>query len=174
MNKVVNRSVFLTFMLYLFIGCAGYLDFAQYTNSDILINFDPQEELITALSFIAIAVTVVLAFPLNVFPCRYTLDVMFYKYILRGEELAPPTSRTRHVAFTLLICGGALIIALCVPGLSKIFQLMGGTASAFVCFIVPAMFAIIGLLVQWLLLLVVCFALLFQYICYVPVFLCIH
>ena len=36
------------------------------------------QNLILLLSFVAMALTIVMAFPLVVFPCRYTLDVMLY------------------------------------------------------------------------------------------------
>ena len=43
---------------------------------------------------------------------------------------------------TLGISGAALCIALLVPSIKVVFELMGGTTSAFVCFILPAAFAI--------------------------------
>ena len=47
----------------------------------------------------------------------------------------------RHVGLTLLIAGSGLLIALYVPGINVVFQLMGGTGSAFVCYMLPAAFA---------------------------------
>ena len=80
------------------------------------------------------ALTIVMAFPLVVFPCRYTLDVMLY------HDAEP--SWCRHFVLTAVICGCTLLVSLFVPNISIVFQLMGGTTSAFVCFVLPAAFAI--------------------------------
>ena len=41
-----------------------------------------------------------------------------------------------------MICAAALVLALKVSKIQVVFQLMGGTTSAFVCFILPAAFVI--------------------------------
>ena len=48
----------------------------------------------------------------------------------------------RHFVLTAVICGCTLLVSLFVPNISVVFQLMGGTTSAFVCFVLPAAFAI--------------------------------
>ena len=48
----------------------------------------------------------------------------------------------RHVGLTVAIAGLGLLIALVVPDISTVFELMGGTASAYVCFIMPAAFGL--------------------------------
>jgi amino acid permease len=121
-------------------------------------------------SFVCIVITIVMAFPLNIFPCRFTLEVILHRWLSRSKkkegeddvekrlldpaagpsDSAPdqdhatrlPPSRTRHFLLTLLISGLSLITALKVQHISQVFQLMGGTASAFVCFVLPAAFAI--------------------------------
>ena len=55
----------------------------------------------------------------------------------------PHCSDPRHQAFrhrclTLVIASSSLAFALVVPDISIVFQLMGGTAGAFTCFIIPA------------------------------------
>ena len=87
------------------------------------------------VAFVAIALTIVMAFPLNIFPCRYTLDVLLF-----GEDREPST--VRHFLLTVTICAAVLITALFVPAINVVFSLMGGTSSAFVCFVLPAMFGI--------------------------------
>jgi hypothetical protein len=76
-----------------------------------------------------------MAFPLNVFPCRYTIETMMKHGGYR-------TNNCWHVVLTVLISGGALLTSLYVKEINLVFQLMGGTASAFVCFCLPAAFAI--------------------------------
>jgi len=51
------------------------------------------------------------------------------------------SSLVEHVLITLLLSGGALIVAILVPGISIVFGLMGGTAASIISFILPGMFA---------------------------------
>ena len=126
-----------------------------------------------SLSFatsVGIVVTIVMAFPLNIFPTRYTIEVIMARYACTGgrpsaddggddakdkrnvPELEPmlpqepvytlPPSRVRHFTLTFILTALSLLVALVVPDISTVFQLMGGTASAFVCFVLPAAFAI--------------------------------
>ena len=77
---------------------------------------------------------VLIAYPLILHPCRYTLDVMVCGRLESSHRVA------RHVTWTLLLSGVGLAIALYVPGINVVFQLLGGTSSAFVCFMLPAAF----------------------------------
>lgn len=63
---------------------------------------------ITALAFIAITITVVLAFPLNIFPCRFTLEFMIW-----GKD--HQSNRLQRFMLTLAICGEAHYVHTCRP-----------------------------------------------------------
>ena len=176
MGRVSIGAVRTCVAAYLLMGVFGYLDFGATTNSNILLNYCVYKThnglMISA--FICIVITIVMAFPLNIFPCRYTLEVILWRWTSKekgggrddgdsqdiekrlldnvanggenGEEEFStkrlPPSRTRHFLLTLLISGLSLITALKVQHISQVFQLMGGTASAFVCFVLPAAFAL--------------------------------
>ena len=77
-------------------------------------------------AYLAMAVSVLMAYPFNIHPCRYTLDVMCF------EQCGAARSAHRHVVWTILIAGSGLAISLYVPGVHIVFQLMGSTCSAFV------------------------------------------
>ena len=63
--------------------------------------------------------------------------------LLEEDQLRDqPTSVVEHVFITLLLSGGALIVAIMVPGISIVFGLMGGTAASIISFILPGMFAL--------------------------------
>ena len=63
--------------------------------------------------------------------------------LLEEDQLPDqPTSVVEHVFITLLLSGGALIVAIMVPGISIVFGLMGGTAASIISFILPGMFAL--------------------------------
>ena len=89
------------------------------------------------LAFAAISLTVTMAFPMSIYPCRYTLEVMLY-----GADEADKDGGWRSVFISVLISGGALVLGMFVKHINQVFQLMGGTTSAFVCFVLPAVFAL--------------------------------
>eukprot|EP00307_Rebecca_sp_RCC1486_P015055 CAMPEP_0119419992 /NCGR_PEP_ID=MMETSP1335-20130426/22335_1 /TAXON_ID=259385 /ORGANISM="Chrysoculter rhomboideus, Strain RCC1486" /LENGTH=122 /DNA_ID=CAMNT_0007445325 /DNA_START=50 /DNA_END=418 /DNA_ORIENTATION=- len=81
-----------------------------------------------------------MAYPLNVFPARVTVLAM-----LRPDDhgsLPESTPIAHHVGVTLALTSLSLAVAIFAPGIHVVFQLLGGTASAFVCFCVPGALAI--------------------------------
>ena len=143
MGKVTNWAIFVCIAVYALTGLFGSLQYHDETNPNILKNFlkdqskngnGSGQNMILLLSFVAMALTIVMAFPLVVFPCRYTVDVMLF------HDAEP--NWCRHFVLTAVICGCTLLVSLFVPNISVVFQLMGGTTSAFVCFVLPAAFAI--------------------------------
>jgi len=145
MSSVSARAVCICLLSYALVGTAGYVNFPHSEESNILSNYcmSRGSDLSTRLmapAFLAISITVLMAYPLNVFPCRYTIDVMLVRrYGLPSEGSRLQTSR--HTLLTTAITGAALLVALYVPGINVVFQLMGSTASALVCFVLPAAFA---------------------------------
>ena len=90
-------------------------------------------------AYAAMAISVLMAFPLNIHPCRFTLDVMVCEHLCGAGD---SRKLLRHVAWTCLIATSGLLVALYVPGINIVFQLMGSTSSAFVCYVLPAAFAL--------------------------------
>ena len=140
MSIVSGRCMVLCATSYMLVGLAGYRDAPKSPNGNLLGNYCVTSSAPTSrmmqVAFVAMALSVVMAFPLNIHPCRYTLDVLICG---RFSEI----DRTvRHVGWTLLIAGSGLLIALHVPGINIVFQLMGSTSSAFVCFVLPAVFGL--------------------------------
>lgn len=113
-------------MAYLAFG-ASLVESAKKGN--ILLSFDLHDTLM-AFSRAAITFTVAVAFPLNVFPCRFTLEMMCY------PEAMPST--VRHVSVTCAIVFSALLWAIFCPNINVVFGILGGTCSTVVCFCLPA------------------------------------
>lgn len=138
---VSRRAMGVCLGAYVLVGLFGYYDAPKSRNGNLLDNYcvvGPSEGARLMLpAFGAMLVTVLMSYPLNIHPCRYTLDIM------ACSSLGPNALRgPRHVGWTVLIAGSGLLIALYVPGINLVFQLMGSTSSAFVCFIMPAAFGI--------------------------------
>lgn len=145
MKRVTRNATFICFVVYAAMGIFGYLNFhgnaLEGIEGNILKNYpiqnihtDPKEWIIL-FAFLAITTTVVLAFPLNIFPCRFTIEFMIW-----GKD--HQNSFLMRFLLTLVICGAALGVAIAVPSIRVVFQLLGGTSSAFVCYVLPAAFMI--------------------------------
>uniref|UniRef100_H3GW21 Amino acid transporter transmembrane domain-containing protein n=1 Tax=Phytophthora ramorum TaxID=164328 RepID=H3GW21_PHYRM len=136
MNKVVDRATLISFLIYLSIGVVAYLAFGPQLvepkyKGNILLSF-PMNDTLIAISRAAITFTVAVAFPLNIFPCRFTIDMMFFS---NSED-----SWTRHVAVTSSLVLLALLLAIFCPSINVVFGIIGGTCSTVVCFCFPAAF----------------------------------
>ncbi|OQR81917.1 sodium-coupled neutral amino acid transporter [Thraustotheca clavata] len=138
MSKVAKRATSVSVTIYLVVGLIAYLAFGS-TLSDpehkgnILLSFALNDTLI-AISRAALTFTVAVAFPLNIFPCRFTLDKMFFA--------SAKDSMIRHVVVTCGLVFAALILAIFCPSINVVFGIIGGTCSSVVCFCFPAAFII--------------------------------
>ncbi|CEG49884.1 sodium-coupled neutral amino acid [Plasmopara halstedii] len=136
MNKVVDRATLISFLIYLCIGGVAYLAFGRQLvepkyKGNILLSF-PLDDALIAFSRAAIAFTVAVAFPLNIFPCRFTIEMMFFA---NRED-----SWTRHSIVTSILVLSALLLAIFCPSINVVFGIIGGTCSTIVCFCFPAAF----------------------------------
>jgi len=136
MQKVTHRSMSLCLAIYVSVGLFGFLDFGTNTCGNILKSY--QSELLKGSAMIigmyfCIALTLLFAFPLVVVPCRGALQGLC-------ERLCG--SSGSHTVWSLLVAGGALAVSLWVEDVSQVFQLVGASSSALVCFVFPPMAAL--------------------------------
>ena len=87
MVRVTRAAVGICVILYSLIGIFAYLDFGDATADNVLKNYHVRETrdpmMIAAFAFTTIAV--VLAFPLNVFPARVTLDGVVQRMVIGNQ-----------------------------------------------------------------------------------------
>lgn len=136
MNKVVDRATLISFILYATIGVVAYVAFGSSlldkdSKGNVLLSF-PLKDTLIAITRAALTFTVSVAFPLNIFPCRFTIDMMFFAY---AED-----SQIRHFLVTFTLVFLALLLAIFCPSINVIFGIIGGSCSAIVCFCLPAAF----------------------------------
>ncbi len=116
-------------MVYLCIGIIGFFTFG-YAVSSNLIGMYPPGPIITAGQF-AIAILVLLSYPLQCHPCRASLD----KVLRKGDP--QPMSRTQFNTITTCILVFSYLIAISVKNLATILALVGATGSTTICYILP-------------------------------------
>eukprot|EP00300_Choanocystis_sp_HF-7_P014294 c18638_g1_i1.p1 GENE.c18638_g1_i1~~c18638_g1_i1.p1 ORF type:complete len:464 (+),score=101.84 c18638_g1_i1:103-1392(+) len=138
MSKVTRRSIGVCMTIYILMGMFGVLDYHSDTCGNILRNFREDLEhrnILVIAAYLCITLTIIAAYPLVIFPCRFTIEVVLDR--LRWRD-----SRIRHVVLTLVLSGLSLLLSLFIKNISVVFQLVGGTTSAFVCFVLPSVYAI--------------------------------
>lgn len=138
MSKVIDRAILLVYLLYVMIGVMAASEFGAGTLPNILQNYTPIQDqpVYLIISFVAICIVVTIAFPLNVFPARFTLALLLYK---RSDK---EIDNCRYFFLTLVCTLIPLGLALVVPDIGTVFSLIGSTVSAFLCFILPGMFVV--------------------------------
>jgi len=136
MDKVAFRGMMLCLSIYIVMGIAGFLAFGNATEGNVMSNLQPylcKNDPVVILGFVAMAFAVTMAFPLNIFPIRFTVEtVLFYH---------KPHLNTKFVKFLIgvVAVGLSLIGAILVPSINVVFELVGATTGSFVCFIGPGM-----------------------------------
>lgn len=140
MRTVTCGALATALALYVLIGLAAFSEFGGATKPDVLQNYNvwaadgKDREMLPAYALMA--ATIVVAYPFNVFPARQTI------FAALGHAERAAERGALHFAVTLGLTGASLLAALFVPGINVVFQLLGGTASALVCFCVPGLLAL--------------------------------
>mmetsp|Transcript_8640 Transcript_8640/g.23725 ORF Transcript_8640/g.23725 Transcript_8640/m.23725 type:complete len:471 (+) Transcript_8640:50-1462(+) len=146
MRFVAASAIGTALVLYLVISIAAFSEFGTLTKEDVLANYDviggDGRDRAMQPAFAFISCTIMMAFPLNVFPARHTLLAAMAQTHGEADVDAAGPTLFQHVAATMALTGGALVLAIFAPGISMVFSLLGGTASAFVCFCVPGILAL--------------------------------
>ena len=134
MNMAVSRALALCVIVYLVIGTAGFLQWGPQTSSSVIVNLQPeffQGKFLVLVGYLAMGVAVCMAFPLNIFPLKFTVEQLSVEMQVQNTELIV---RIATIITVLL----SLTCAIFVPNISVIFDVVGVTAGAFICFICPA------------------------------------
>ncbi len=152
MKKVVRRSVGICLTVYTLMGLFGYLRFPLTVTGNILTNYcvnDPNSpnQVLIISAYIAIIFTVSFAFPLIMFPLRYIVNVMLCRPKSTSNNSSTTADNDTKDMFYrqllgFLLSGVCLLLALVIPNISTIFSFIGGTCSAFCCFVVPAIISL--------------------------------
>lgn len=79
---------------------------------------------------LAIAMLVLLSYPLQIHPCRASLHKVLYR----------DKTSSNFVPLTLCIMAASLIIAISVQNLSTVLSVVGATGSTTICYILPGLF----------------------------------
>lgn len=147
MTKVARGSMSLCLVIYVVMGVAGYLTFGGKTMDNILDNLRSKHVTVpVAIAFFAMTFAVVMSFPLNMFPVRYSLETLV---LFRRPDWEPKRRLVRNVIIVSCVLL-SLVFALIIPSINKVFSLIGAFSGSIICYIAPALFYGFGLEGPWL------------------------
>mmetsp|Transcript_10841 Transcript_10841/g.16153 ORF Transcript_10841/g.16153 Transcript_10841/m.16153 type:complete len:517 (-) Transcript_10841:174-1724(-) len=131
MSRVVTSSCGVAFLLYLILAVSGLWQFGGKTKEDILTNLGHSTPVMGTLQLLT-AVNIGLGFPMNVYPSRFTIEVLLFPD-------AKPSAFRRHT-ITILFVGLVVFCAVFIPNISTVFSVIGSSSAVLVSFILPAAF----------------------------------
>ena len=92
-------------LIYISIGLSGYIMFGDHIKGNILKNLIDYPYAYIIVSFFAIAFTVVMAFPLNIFPSRFTIISYFWgNEVAMNKEDKSWQALLRHYLLSFALC----------------------------------------------------------------------
>jgi len=164
-SRVANWSVWLALGFCVILGLAGFIQFGNQSNANLLLNYDEDSKLLKVAQF-SLCITLLLTFPIESFVARYVILAAFeegcgYRRntstdpshlsdrsdLLSEEDLEEHMQKKikrRRAVVTLCLYGSALIISLTLyEYLATILAIVGATAASFLAFILPSFLTIV-------------------------------
>mmetsp|Transcript_6169 Transcript_6169/g.9667 ORF Transcript_6169/g.9667 Transcript_6169/m.9667 type:complete len:459 (+) Transcript_6169:33-1409(+) len=139
MVKVVGRAIGLACSIYVLLGVFGYLTFKdQLSMSDgNFLNNDYHKNKFILIGAIGMSLSVVLAVPLFVNAFRSNV----FQLIHNDDQLDPKTSSLSfHVCVSVGMVVAALLPAILIQDISKVFTVLGSTTNPVICYVLPSLF----------------------------------
>ncbi|KAI8138899.1 transmembrane amino acid transporter protein-domain-containing protein [Fennellomyces sp. T-0311] len=139
MVKVIVTSIATAGMFYELIAIVGYLSFGKNARGNIILEYPAS--LFVAGGRLAIVICVLFGYPLQVHPCRGSVDKILTWFSSNDKSAFPdPPSTIKHFVMTTAILIGTYVIAMAVGQLDLVLAFVGSTGSTTVSFILPGLF----------------------------------
>ncbi|KAK4988313.1 hypothetical protein LTR28_013971 [Elasticomyces elasticus] len=160
-TSVVTASIGSAGAIYVLVAITGYLSFGNNVAGNIVAQYIPS--IASTIGKAAIVVLVMFSYPLQVHPCRASVDAVlkWRPSRLRSSSTSPSSSpsrssllvkrnasrpardemgETRFAAITTVIVVLSYIVAMTVSSLEKVLAYVGSTGSTSISFILPGLF----------------------------------
>ena len=143
LNLTVRRAVNVYSIVYIMIGTFGYIAFHEESfGGNILVHLP--DMFTSTLAKIGFLVTVVISLPLCLFPCRTSLHSLFIQNRQQSTFLSDHNAaiymtdnRFRFLIIVLIVF--TIGISIIVPHIELVLGIIGSTAGATICFILPGL-----------------------------------
>jgi len=147
MNIVIGTAIGSATLTYEVIAVFGYLTFGSRVSANIIAMY-PATSLFIAIGQLAIAILVMLSYPLQVHPCRNCLDKVFHfnsaiekpeDDVVEDEHGTGEMTSLKHTVLTFAVVTGGFTIAYFVDNLEMVLSFVGSTGSTTISFILPGL-----------------------------------
>lgn len=150
---VVAVSIGSACTVYILVAVTGYLSYGNNVLGNIVGMYPPAAP--STIGRAAIVILVMFSYPLQVHPCRASVDAILRWRPVRRNRAANDSSPTRNAAkvratpemsdvrfaaITTLIIVASYIVAMTVSSLEKVLAYVGSTGSTSISFILPGLF----------------------------------
>jgi amino acid permease len=143
MVSVMGNSIGFAVLCYLLVIFSGYTTFGTATSNNFLDNlstgFTGEQKramkVFVLVGQVLLAVSVALSYPLQLFPCRRSLQVLYEA--ARGEECGRAGEKAFRRFITSWILIGTIVLAMWLKSLGDTFEIVGAVGSNTICLIMP-------------------------------------
>merc|ERR1711990_947978 len=138
---IMTKMLTIVGTVYSVIGLLGYSMFQSDIKGNMLLNYE-SSTLLKMIKF-GFAVSVVVGFPLMIYPCRQSIFTLFIQKSIRYQSLQDSDSTyippSVFRSLTLGIVCLTMIVAILIENVETILGLNGALMGTFIAFILPAM-----------------------------------
>ncbi|KAL5568874.1 hypothetical protein UlMin_025449 [Ulmus minor] len=137
MNSAVRISILICVAIYFAIGFFGYLLFGDSIMADMLVNFDrnsdsPVGQFLNDVVRLSYAIHLLLVFPVMNFALRTNIDELVFP-----NKTSLVEDSTRFMCLTCVLLGFTYGVAIAIPNIWYLFQVLGSTTVVCISFIFP-------------------------------------
>ncbi|EER02445.1 10 transmembrane domain, possible aa transporter, putative [Perkinsus marinus ATCC 50983] len=140
LRQVSYASVALCFVVYVAVGTCGFLTYGSTTRGSIIQSMRAdflEGNIFVTIAFILMGVAVLAAYPLNIYPLRAAV-VGTVKGITGRRHL----HRWVGPAITFISVSLTLVVAIYLPDVKVVLDLVGSMTGSIICYIIPAGFCV--------------------------------
>ena len=155
LSSVVATSIGSAASIYVLVAVTGYLSFGNEVGGNIVAQYAPSAS--STIGRAAIVVLVMFSYPLQVHPCRASVDAVLKWRPIKSKNTSSEENpnnpllgakkrrndeigELRFAAITTVIIILSYIVAMTVSSLEKVLAYVGSTGSTSISFILPGLF----------------------------------
>jgi len=137
LNRVIYATMSIADLIYTVVACFGYMQFRDNSCDNVLKNYDNKSTLITC-GRAALALTLLLSFPLLTHPCRNELNKLINLDKLKVGETQLKESTFFYVLETTLLVSMFYVVGVSINSIVTVWSFLGSTVCIIIGYILPA------------------------------------